>query len=74
MKTLIAMAAALAGAVFFVSAHMASASIEPTATTPVLQSNAAAKADRLDVPASAKGDRLVVAYRTGPGTSVAVMF
>ena len=87
MKTsIIAMAAAFAGAAFLVSATLVSASIEPEQSVPALASNAAVKGDRLDTPALAKSDRLpiaagpnasknlVVAYRTGPGASLAVLF
>jgi hypothetical protein len=83
---MIAMAAAFAGAAFLVSASLVSASIEPKQIIPTLESNTVAKGDRLDSPASAKGDRLpiatapahskslVVAYRTGPSASLAVLF
>lgn len=87
MRTSItATAAAIAGAAFLISASLVSASIEPTATTQALHSNTVAKGDRLDNPSSAKGDRLpvattftsskalVVAYRTGPGASTAILF
>lgn len=87
MRTsIITTAAAIAGAAFLISASLVSASIEPTAPVQVLHSNEAAKADRLDNPSSSKGDRLpiattanekkalVVAYRTGPGASLAVLF
>jgi hypothetical protein len=83
---MIAMAAAFAGAAFLVSATLVSASVEPQQIIPTLESNTVSKGDRLDTPASAKGDRLpiasapassknlVVAYRTGPGASLAVLF
>jgi len=87
MRTsIITTAAAVAGAAFLFSASLVSASIEPTTSTQTLQSNTSAKADRLDDPSSAKADRLpvatsvtgiktlVVAYRTGPGASTAVLF
>jgi hypothetical protein len=87
MRTsIITTAAAIAGAAFLISASLVSASIEPTSGVQPLHSNASAKGDRLDTPESAKGDRLpiativtesktlVVAYRTGPGASTAVLF
>lgn len=87
MRTsIITTAAAIAGAAFLISASLVSASIEPTSPIQPLHSNEAAKADRLDTPSSAKGDRLpiattidekhplVVAYRTGPGASTALLF
>jgi hypothetical protein len=86
MRTSVIATAAIAGAALLVSATLVSASIEPTATIQTLHSNVAVKGDRLDAPASAKGDRLpvaisngaakmvVVAYRTGPGASTAVLF
>jgi len=87
MRTsIITTAAAIAGAVFLISGSLVSASIEPATGSQTLHSNTSAKADRLDNPASAKGDRLpvattvtgsktlVVAYRTGPGASTAVLF
>ena len=87
MRTsIITTAAAIAGAAFLISASLVSASIEPATGLQVLHSNTSAKGDRLDDPTSAKGDRLpvaittteakalVVAYRTGPGASTAVLF
>jgi hypothetical protein len=87
MRTsIITTAAAIAGAAFLISASLVSASIEPATGVQVLHSNTMAKGDRLDNPSSAKGDRLpiatmnvgskvlVVAYRTGPGASTAVLF
>ena len=76
MKTsIITTAAAVAGAAFLISASLVSASIEPTASIQALHSNTVAKGDRLPVATTVTGNKtLVVAYRTGPGASTAVLF